>query len=88
MKHHKRFLRLEKLVTKEECIPAIALQFLNGTIHWAGRIFPNKDEFNKAVENAFRNEPPKPGPRVIIITFWRKMDDYNLDKLRGKQVCG
>jgi hypothetical protein len=88
MKHHKRFLRLEKLVTKEECIPAIALQFLNGAIHWADRIFPNEEEFSKAVEIAFRNEPPSPDPRLVIINFCRNMVDCNLDKIRCEQVSG
>ena len=88
MKYDKRFNRLEKLVKKEECIPAVALRFLNGTIDWADRIFPNEDEFHRAVEIAFSSEPPKPGPRFIIITFWRKMKDYNLDKIRCKQEPG
>ena len=55
MKYDKRLLRLEKLVKKEKCIPAVALRFLNGTIHWAERIFPTEAEFQKAVERAFRN---------------------------------
>jgi hypothetical protein len=88
MKHHKRFLRLEKLVTKEECIPAIALKFLNGTIHWADRIFPNEADFHKAVEIAFRNEPPAPGPRIVVINFCRKMKNFSLDTLRCEQGSG
>jgi hypothetical protein len=66
----------------------VAIRFLNGTIHWADRIFPNEADFHKAVENTFRNEPPTPGPRVLVINFCRKMKDFNFDKLRGKQVFG
>jgi hypothetical protein len=88
MKYHKRFLRLEKLAKEEDRIPAVAIRFLNGTIAWDDRVFPNEDEFNRAVERALRNEPPAPGPQVVVITFWRKMKEYSLDKLRGKQVFG
>jgi hypothetical protein len=88
MKYHSRFFRLENLVDKQECIPAVALQFLNGTVHWAGRIFPNEADFHKAVESTFRNEPSKPGPQVIVVTFWRDMQDYNLDILKGKHLSG
>jgi hypothetical protein len=84
MQFHIRFLRLEKLLKKKEGIPAVALRFLNGTIDWADRIFPNEEEFYKAVERAFRNEPPAPGPRVVIITFRRNMKDFSLDTLRCK----
>ena len=88
MKYQERLLRLEKSVKKEGGIPRVAIRFLHGAIDWDDRIFPNEKEFSKAVDRAFRNEPHRPGPQVLIITFRREMKEYSLDNLRSKQVSG
>jgi hypothetical protein len=49
MKYNKRLLKLEKLAITEECIPAVAIRFLDGKISWSDHIFTSEDEFNRAV---------------------------------------
>ena len=72
MRLKKRLQKLEKDIIQKKEIPAIAIKYLDGIIDWADRIFPNEEEFHKAVERAFLNEPPSPGPDVILINFWRE----------------
>jgi len=63
---------LGKAIIQKKEIPAIAIKYLDGSIDWADRIFPNEEEFHKAVERAFKDEPPSPGPDVILIPFLRE----------------
>lgn len=75
MRLKKRIKNLEKDIIQKKEIPAIAIKYLDGIIDWADRVFPNEEEFHKAVERAFKDEPPSPGPDVILINFWREMKD-------------
>jgi len=71
MKFVKRLRRLENVLQKKEGFPAIAIQFLDSTIDWAGNIYQNEEEFHTDVDRKFQNEPPTPGPRVLVIRFRR-----------------
>jgi hypothetical protein len=86
MKFVKRLRRLENVLQKKEGFPAIAIQYLNGKIDWAGRIYQNDEEFHTDVDRKFQNEPPTPGPRVILIKLWRDMKDISPVK-SGTQPC-
>jgi hypothetical protein len=80
MRLNKRIQNLEKNIVQKKEIPGVALKFLNGEIDWNGQIFANEDEFNKAVDRAFKDEPPTLGPDVIVINFRRKMKNISLSK--------
>jgi len=72
MRLKKRIQNLEKNIVKQEDIPAIAIKYMDGNIDWNDQIFSNEKEFHKAVERAFRDKPPSPGPNVIVINFRRE----------------
>jgi hypothetical protein len=80
MRLKKRIRNLEKDILQKKEIPTIAIKFLDGNIGWADQIFPNEEEFYKAVERAFKDEPPSPGPDVVLINFGREMKDINAGK--------
>jgi hypothetical protein len=77
MRFEKRIQNLEKDLLQKKEMPAIAIKYLDGNIDWAGRIFPNDEEFHKDVERVFKNEPPTPGPDVIVINFRREMKNIS-----------
>jgi len=54
MRLKKRLQKLEKDIIQKKEIPAIAIKYLDGSIDWADRIFPNEEEFHKAVDRAFK----------------------------------
>jgi len=80
MRLKKRRKKLEKDIIQKKDIPAIAIKYLDGFIDWANRIFPNEEEFHKAFEIAFLNEPSSPRPDVILINFARETKDINAGK--------
>jgi hypothetical protein len=79
MRLKKRIQNLEKTIVQKK-IPGVALKFLNGEIDWNGQIFANEDEFNKAVDRTFKDEPPSLRPDVIVINFRRKMKNISQSK--------
>ena len=80
MRLKKRIKNLEKDILQKKDIPAIAIKYLDGNIDWADQIFPNEDEFHEAVERAFKDELPSPGPDVIVINFQREMKNISRAK--------
>ena len=77
MRLKKRIQNLEKDILQKNEIPAVAIKYLDGNIDWADQIFPNEEEFHKAVERAFRDKPPRQGPNVIVINFQREMKNIS-----------
>ena len=80
MRLKKRIQNLGKNIVQKKEIPGVALKFLSGEIDWNGQIFLTENEFDNAVDIAFKDEPPSPWPRVIIINFRRKMENIRPSK--------
>jgi hypothetical protein len=80
MRLKNRIKRMEKEILQKKEIPAIVIRYLDGNISWANQIFPNEEEFLKAIERAFKDEPPSPDPDVILINFRRETKDINAGK--------
>ena len=87
MKIINRLNRLEKQTQSEEEGPGrVAMKFNGGQITWNNKIFHDDESFRADVEEFFKNVPPPPqGPRLIMIRFWRDINDINLIK-SGKQA--
>jgi len=80
MRLKKRIQNLEKNIVQKKEIPGVALKFLSGEIDWNGQIFSTDEAFHRAVDRAFKDEPPSPGPDVIVINFRRKMKNISQSK--------
>ena len=68
------------MIDQKENMPGIAIKYLNGEIDWNGQIFSTDEAFHRAVDRAFKDESPSPGPGVIVINFRRKMENINPSK--------
>ncbi len=74
MKIHKRLSSLEKqLKTKEIGPDAVAIRFNDGEVLWNKKSYYDEKAFHSAVNLFFQGAPPTPGPRVILIRFWREI---------------
>ena len=68
------------MTDQKKDIPAVAIKYMDDKKCWDDRIFPNDEEFHKAVEIAFLNEPSSPGADLILINFGREMKNINAGK--------
>jgi hypothetical protein len=67
----KRLGRLEDMVGRNDRLPGVAIEYINGTVSWNDRLFPDDSSFQKAVLLAFKDVPISDGPKVIKIKLYR-----------------
>lgn len=72
----KRLSRLEDMVGQNNRPSGVAIEYLDGTIHWNDRLFPDDATFQKAVLLAFKDVPISDGPNVIKIKMHREKRIY------------
>ena len=86
MKIIKRLNKLEKQIPSEEKGPGgVAIKYNGGEITWNNRIYYDDESFHNAVESYYKTAlPPAQGPRVIMIRFWRDINDIK-SVMPGKQ---
>ena len=71
-----RLGKLEKQAQIKKVGPdAIAIKYNGGEINWNNHIYCDEEDFHSAVNLFFQDSPPTPGPRVLLIRFWREMND-------------
>lgn len=82
MKIIKRLKRLEKQIPSKGKVPGgVAIEYNGGEITWNDKIYYDDEAFHNAVELYYKNVPlPEQGPRVIVIRFWRDIDDIDPEK--------
>jgi hypothetical protein len=88
MKIIKRLKRLQKQIPSNERGPErVAIKYNGGEITWNNKIYYDDESFHNAVESYYKTAPPPAqGPRVIVIRFWRDINDIKSFK-PGKQPC-